>query len=446
MTCVRPETKYARSGEVHIAYQVVGDGPLDLVLVPGWISHIEHQWEDPAHAHFLERLASFSRLITFDKRGTGLSDRVAESALPTLEQRMDDVRAVMDAVGCSRAALVGVSEGGPMSALFAATYPERTVALVMYGTYARRIRDTDYPWAPTGEEAAAVLAAYQQNWGTPFRLEVFAPSVANDERWRQWWARHQRLAASPGAGVALARMNIEIDIREILPSISVPTLVLHRTDDRLAHIEGARYMAARIPGAKCVEQPGDDHLPWLGDADALVAEIQEFLTGVRPAADVDRVLATVMFCDIVGSTERAAALGDARWRDLLTKFHEVVRRETTRFRGRIIDTAGDGMLATFDGPARAIRCAAAIREGANALGLQVRSGLHTGECEKAGDKFAGIALHIGARVAATAEPDETLVTSTVKDLVAGSDLRFEDRGAHALKGVSGTWHLFAVQS
>jgi pimeloyl-ACP methyl ester carboxylesterase len=445
MTCVRPETKYARSGEVHIAYQVVGDGPLDLVLVPGWISHIEHQWEDPAHAHFLERLASFSRLITFDKRGTGLSDRVAESALPTLEQRMDDVRAVMDAVGCSRAALVGVSEGGPMSALFAATYPERTVALVMYGTYARRIRDTDYPWAPTGEEAAAVLAAYQQNWGTPFRLEVFAPSVANDERWRQWWARHQRLAASPGAGVALARMNIEIDIREILPSISVPTLVLHRTDDRLAHIEGARYMAARIPGAKCVEQPGDDHLPWLGDADALVAEIQEFLTGVRPAADVDRVLATVMFCDIVGSTERVAALGDARWRDLLTRFHELVRRETSRFRGRIIDTAGDGMLASFDGPARAIRCASSIRDAANALGLQVRSGLHTGECEKAGDKFAGIAVHIGARVAATAQPDETLVTSTVKDLVAGSGLRFADRGAHSLKGVAGSWHLFAAQ-
>jgi class 3 adenylate cyclase len=333
-----------------------------------------------------------------------------------------------------------------MSALFAATYPERTVALVMYGTYARRIRDTDYPWAPTGEEAAAVLAAYQQNWGTPFRLEVFAPSVANDERWRQWWARHQRLAASPGAGVALARMNIEIDIREILPSISVPTLVLHRTDDRLAHIEGARYMAARIPGAKCVEQPGDDHLPWLGDADALVAEIQEFLTGVRPPADIDRVLATVMFCDIVGSTERVAALGDARWRDLLTRFHELVRRETGRFRGRIIDTAGDGVLASFDGPARAIRCASSIRGAANALGLQVRSGLHTGECEKAGDKFAGIAVHIGARVAATAQPDETLVTSTVKDLVAGSGLRFADRGAHSLKGVAGSWHLFAAQA
>jgi pimeloyl-ACP methyl ester carboxylesterase len=443
---MRPETKYARSGEVHIAYQVVGDGPLELVLVPGWISHIEHQWEDPAHARFLERLASFSRLITFDKRGTGLSDRVAESALPTLEQRMDDVRAVMDAVGCSRAALVGVSEGGPMSALFAATYPERTVALVMYGTYAKRIRDADYPWAPSREEHAAVLASYQQNWGTPVRLEVFAPSVAEDERWRQWWARHQRLAASPGAGVALARMNIEIDIRDVLPTISVPTLILHRTGDRLTRIEGARYLATRIPGAKYIELPGDDHLPWLGEADALVAEIQEFLTGVRPEAEVDRVLATVMFTDIVGSTERTAALGDARWRDLLTSFHELVRRETTRFRARIIDTAGDGVLASFDGPARAIRCASAIRTGANALGIKVRSGLHTGECEKTGDKFAGIAVHIGARVAATAEPGETLVTSTVKDLVAGSGLRFADRGAHALKGMAGSWHLFAVQT
>ena len=324
---MRPETKYARSGDVHIAYQVVGDGPLDLVLVPGWISHIEHQWEDPAHARFLERLAAFCRLITFDKRGTGLSDRVAESALPTLEQRMDDVRAVMDAAGCSRAALVGVSEGGPMSALFAATYPERTVALVMYGTYAKRIRDADYPWAPSREEHAAVLATYLQSWGTAVRLEVYAPSVASDERWRQWWGRHQRLAASPGAGVALARMNIEIDIRDVLPTIGVPTLILHRTGDRLARVEGARYIAARIPGAKYLEQPGADHLPWLGDADALVAEIQEFLTGVRPEAEVDRVLATVLFTDIVGSTERAAALGDARWRDLLTSFHELVRRD-----------------------------------------------------------------------------------------------------------------------
>jgi pimeloyl-ACP methyl ester carboxylesterase len=443
---MRPETKYARSGDVHIAYQVVGDGPLDLVLVPGWISHIEHQWEEPAHARFLEKLASFSRLITFDKRGTGLSDRVAESALPTLEQRMDDVRAVMDAAGCSRAALFGVSEGGPMSALFAATYPQRTTALVMYGTYAKRIRDAEYPWAPSREEHAAALADYLQNWGTPIRLEIFAPSVAGDERWRQWWARHQRLAASPGAGTALIKMNIEIDIRDILPTINVPTLVLHRAGDRLTLVDGGRYIAARVPGAKYVEQPGVDHLPWLGDAESLVAEVQEFLTGVRPVAEVDRVLATVMFVDMVGSTERAATLGDARWRDLLASFHDLVRREAARARGRVIDTAGDGVLATFDGPARAIRCASAIRAAVTSLGVRVRAGLHTGECEVAGDKVAGIAVHIGARVAGSAAPGELLVTSTVKDLVAGSGLRFEDRGSQALKGVPGHWHLFSVQA
>ncbi len=442
---MRPETKYARSGEVHIAYQVVGDGPVDLVLVPGWISHLEHQWEDPAHARFLERLASFSRLISFDKRGTGLSDRVADSALPTLEQRMDDVRAVMDAAGSSRAAVFGVSEGGPMSALFAATYPERTSALVMYGTYAKRIRDEEYPWAPTREDHEAAVARYYKEWGKPIHLQQFAPSVADDEQWRQWWARHLRLAASPSAGVALYRMNTEIDVRHILPTISVPTLILHRSGDRVADAGGARYMAARIPGARYVERPGADHLPWLGDAEAITGEVQEFLTGVRPAADVDRMLVTVLFIDIVGSTERAATLGDARWRDLLSRFHESVRRETARFRGRIIDTAGDGVFASFDGPARAIRCAGAIRDAVATLGVKVRAGLHTGECEVAGEKVAGIAVHIGARVAASAEPGETLVTAMVRDLVAGSGLRFADRGSHSLKGVAGNWHLFAVE-
>ena len=443
---MRPETKYAKSGDVHIAYQVVGEGPIDLVLVYGWISHLEHQWEDPSLARFLERLASFSRLITFDKRGTGLSDRVAENALPTLEQRMDDVRAVLEAAGSSRAALFGISEGGPMSALFAATYPARTSALVMYGTYAKWIRDAEYPWAPTREDHEAAFAAYEKGWGTPIGLKVFAPSVAGDERWRQWWARHLRLAASPGAGVALYRMNIEIDVRQVLPTIRVPTLILHRTGDRLMDPGGAQYIAEQIPGARHVEQPGADHIPWLGDADALVGEIQEFLTGVRPTSDVDRILATVMFVDIVGSTERAAALGDARWRDLLANYHERVSREITRFRGRLIDTAGDGVFASFDGPARAIRCASAIRDVVGTLGLTIRGGLHTGECEVAGDKVAGIAVHIGARVAASAGPGETLVTGTVKDLVAGSGLRFSDRGSHALKGVAGRWRLFAVQA
>jgi class 3 adenylate cyclase/alpha-beta hydrolase superfamily lysophospholipase len=443
---MRPETRYAKSGDIHIAYQVVGEGAIDLVLVQGWISHVEHQWEDPSLARFLERLASFSRLITFDKRGTGLSDRVAESALPTLEQRMDDVRAVMEAAGCSRAALFGISEGGPMSVLFAATYPARTSALVMYGTYAKWIRDAEYPWAPTRAEHEAAFDAYEKGWGTPIGLKIFAPSVARDERWRQWWARHLRLAASPGAGVALYRMNIEIDVRHILPTIKVPTLVLHRTGDRLMAVGGARYIAGQILHARYVEQPGDDHIPWLGDADAVVGEIQEFLTGGRSASEADRILATVMFVDIVGSTERVAAVGDARWRDLLDSFHEHVRTEVTRFRGRVIDTAGDGVFASFDGPARAIRCASAVRNAAEMLGLTIRAGLHTGECQVAGDKVTGIAVHIGARVATSAGPGEILITGTVRDLVAGSGLRFADRGAHTLKGVAGRWRLFALQS
>jgi class 3 adenylate cyclase/alpha-beta hydrolase superfamily lysophospholipase len=443
---MRPETRYAKSGDIHIAYQVVGEGAIDLVLVQGWISHVEHQWEDPSLARFLERLASFSRLITFDKRGTGLSDRVAESALPTLEQRMDDVRAVMEAAGCSRAALFGISEGGPMSVLFAATYPARTSALVMYGTYARWIRDAEYPWAPTRAEHEAAFDAYEKGWGTPIGLKIFAPSVARDERWRQWWARHLRLAASPGAGVALYRMNIEIDVRHILPTIKVPTLVLHRTGDRLMAVGGARYIAGQIPHSRYVEQPGDDHIPWLGDADAVVGEIQEFLTGGRSASEADRILATVMFVDIAGSTERVAAVGDARWKDLLDSFHEHVRTEMTRFRGRVIDTAGDGVFASFDGPARAIRCASAVRNAAEMLGLTIRAGLHTGECQVAGDKITGIAVHIGARVATSAGPGEILITGTVRDLVAGSGLRFADRGAHTLKGVAGRWRLFALQS
>jgi class 3 adenylate cyclase/alpha-beta hydrolase superfamily lysophospholipase len=443
---MRPETRYAKSGDVHVAYQVVGEGAVDLVLVHGWISHLEHQWEDPSLARFLERLASFSRLILFDKRGTGLSDRVADSALPTLEQRMDDVRAVMDAAGSTRAALFGISEGGPLSALFAATYPMRTSALIMYGAYAKWIGDADYPWAPSREDHEAAFKAYEEHWGTPIGLKVLAPSIASDERWRQWWGQHQRLSASPGAGVTLYRMNVEIDIRQILPTIRVPTLILHRLGDRLMNPAGAKYMAGQIPGAKYVELPGEDHVAWIGEVDILLAEIQEFVTGARPASEVDRILATVLFVDIVGSTDRAAALGDARWRDLMNNYQQKVGKEVARLGGRVINTAGDGVFASFDGPARAIRCACAVRDGVAALGLTVRSGLHTGECEVDGDKIAGIAVHIGARVAAHAGPGEILLSGTVKDLVAGSGLRFVDRGSHTLKGVAGRWRLFAVQT
>jgi pimeloyl-ACP methyl ester carboxylesterase/class 3 adenylate cyclase len=438
----RPETKYTKSGDIHIAYQVTGSGPLDLVWVPGFVSHLEYQWEYPPSARFLERLASFSRLIRFDKRGTGLSDRMAE--IPTLEQRMDDVRAVMDAVGSERATLFGISEGGPMSCLFAATYPERTSALVMYGSYARRSWAPDHPFGWTEQEWTERLGRMEREWGGPMGIDIWAPSAAGDDAFKQWWANYLRLSASPGAALAVMRMNKEIDVRPVLPMVRVPTLILHRPGDRIIAIEQARYLAKHIPGARLVELPGIDHTPWFGDSDAIVDEIEEFLTGVRPRAEADRVLATVLFTDIVASTERAAAIGDRGWRALLDSYYAAVRRELGRFRGREIDTAGDGMFATFDGPARAIRCASAITGAVRPLGVEVRAGLHTGECEVMGEKVGGIAVHIGARVASQAGPGEVLVSNTVKDLVAGSGIRFEDRGAHALKGVPGEWRLFAV--
>ena len=440
-----PATHYAKSGDVHIAYQVVGEGPVDLVLIHGWISHLEYQWEDPALARFLNRLASFSRLIVFDKRGTGLSDRVAESALPTLEQRMDDIRAVMDAAGSHRAVIFGISEGGSLSTLFAATYPARTAALIMYGAYAKWIRADDYPWAPTREEHEAAFKAFERHWGTPIGLKKLAPSAANDEGVRQWWAHHMRVSASPGAGVTLYRMNVEVDIRAILPTIRVPTLILHRSGDRLQPSQGARYMAGRIPAAKFVELPGDDHIPWIGNADPLLAEIQEFLTGERPVLEADRVLATVLFIDIVQSTQRATAIGDSRWRDLVDNYHQQVGKEVARLGGRVVNTAGDGVFATFDGPARAIKCACTVRDVVGGLGLAIRCGIHTGECVIEGDDVAGIAVHIGARVAAHADPGEILLSSTVKDLIAGSRVECSDRGSHVLKGVPGRWRLFAVE-
>jgi class 3 adenylate cyclase len=412
---------------------------------PPFVSHVEHYWEDPLVSRFLGRLASFSRLILFDKRGTGLSDRVPPDRLPTLEQRMDDVRAVLDAAGSARAALFGPSEGGPMSALFAATYPQRTSALVLYGTFASTIRDAAYPWAMDPEERRKVIEAIPDHWGQGTYADLLAPSLAGDERFRSWWARLERLGASPGAAMALRRMNGQIDVRSTLSAIRVPTLVLHRTGDLDTSIEEGRYLAAHIPGARFVDLPGADHLPWAGDQDVLLDEVEEFLTGTRPAAEPDRVLATVLFTDIVASTERAAELGDRRWRDLLFSHHAIVRRELERFRGRQVKTVGDGVLATFDGPARAVRCACAIRDGVRGLGLSLRAGLHTGECELIGDDVGGIAVHIGARVAATARSGEVLVSSTVKDLVVGSGIAFADRGSHRLKGVPGSWRLFAVQ-
>jgi pimeloyl-ACP methyl ester carboxylesterase/class 3 adenylate cyclase len=438
----RPTTRYAKSGGVSIAYQLVGDGPRDLVYVPGWVSNIECFWEEPGSARFFERLASFSRLILFDKRGTGLSDRVTD--MPTLETRMDDVRAVMDAAGSTSAALLGLSEGGPMCALFAATYPARTTALIMLAAFARRLWAPDYPYGPREEERNKFLEAIARDWGGPVGLDERAPSMASDERYREWWARYLRMSASPAAAESLLRMNGQIDVRDILPAIRVPTLVLHNSGDQDVPVGAGRYMAEQIPGAKFVQLDGPDHLPYVGNTDALVDEIEEFLTGMRHSPDLERVLATVMFIDIVGSTAKAAALGDRRWRDHLTDFFIRVRDELTRFRGREIDSAGDGVLAAFDGPARAIRCACAIIASVAKIGIQVRAGLHTGECEIIGPKLAGIAVHIGARIAERANQGEVLLSSTVRDLVAGSGLSFEDRGVHSLKGVPGEWRLFAV--
>ncbi len=437
-----PQTRYAKSGDVSIAYQVVGEGPRDLVVVPGWLSNVEVFWEEPSAVRFIESLARFSRVILFDKRGTGLSDRVPD--IPGLETRMDDVRAVMDAVGSERAALFGYSEGGPMCVLFAATYPDRASALITHGSYARRIRSSDHPWMPVLEDWERFIESTVKGWGGPVGLAERAPSRMRDEAFVQWWSRFTRMSASPASSAQVLRMNTQIDVRRILSSVRVPTLLLHPTGDRVVPVEASRYMAEHIPGAKLVELPGIDHLPFADNAEHVLREIRSFLGELPTEAEPDRVLATVVFADIVGSTERAVALGDRRWRELLGGFHAAVRREVGRFRGREIDSAGDGVLAAFDGPARAVRAACAVGEAVRPLGVTVRAGVHTGECEVLGSKLAGIAVHIGARVASVAGPDEVLVSSTVRDLVAGSGLAFADRGLHTLKGVPGDWHLFAV--
>jgi class 3 adenylate cyclase len=438
---VVPATRYAKSGDVNIAYQVTGTGPVDVVYVPGWVSHVELAWELPDLARGFERLASFSRLILFDKRGTGMSDPVPAADLPTLEQRMDDLRAVMDAAESEGAVVFGASEGGNMSMLFAAAYPERTVGLCTFGSTARRLYDPDYPWAPTWEERRETIAEVERQWTTGLDWEAVAPSL--DAAGLAELSRYYRRCASPGAAVALIEMNSFVDVRDVLPAIRVPTVVMHRTGDRDAHVDEGRYIAAHIPGARFVECPGADHSWWTQDRDLVVDEIEELATGVRPEPEPNRVLATVLFTDLVRSTERLRDLGDREWAELLRRHHEAVRRELGRFRGREIDNAGDGFFATFDGPARAIRCAIAVRDGIRDLGLELRAGLHTGECELIGDKVAGIAVHTGARIAALAGPGEVLVSATVRDLVSGSGLEFEDAGEQNLEGI-GARRLYAV--
>jgi class 3 adenylate cyclase len=441
---VQPETRYARSGGVSIAYQVFGDGPLDLVVVPGWLSHLELNWEDPALSRFLRGLASFSRVLICDRRGIGLSDRVAERALPTLEQRMDDVRAVMDAAASERAALLGWSEGGPMCMLFAATYPHRTTALVVIGSGAALLRSEDNPAGVPRERLASLRSLGVSAWGHGRTLDLLAPAGSREAGLRRWWGRYERLSASPGAAVAVLQMAIQTDVREALPAIHVPTLILHRVDDVLVPVGLARELHARIAGSRLVELAGGEHPPWLGDQQPLLGEIEQFLTGARERQP-DRVLATVVFVDIVDSTSRAAELGDRAWRVMLDRFRDLFRRELARFRGAEVVTTGDGFLATFDGPARAVRCALAATAAVRALGLTLRAGVHTGEIELIGQDVGGIAVHIAARVAAAAKPSEVLTSSTVRDLVAGSGLNFSDRGPKALKGVPGDWHLYAVE-
>ena len=440
-----PEVRYARSGDVHIAYQVLGEGDVDLVFVMGWLTNLETYWELPGYRRFMQRLAGFTRLILFDKRGMGLSDH---TPIGTLEERMDDVRAVMDAVGSERAVLLGVSEGAPLSMVFAATHPERTAGLIFVGGEVKEIREDGWPWGQsTRKDYEAMLDGIlsgETEWGKVTRV-WFAPGRENDPAVIDWLSRLERSAASPAAAVAFMRLGSEIDVRYVAPSIHVPTLVLHTPRDPVVPYEQGRWLAEQIEGARFVELTGRDHVPWFDVGDQVVTEVREFLTGFREAPEPEKVLATVLFTDIVESTDRARELGDIEWTALLAQHHTTVRAVLAQYRGREIDTTGDGFLAAFDGPARGIRCAQAILEALDGIGIPARSGLHTGEVEVVGDKLAGIAVHTGARVAAAAGPGEVLVSSTVRDLVAGSGIEFEDRGLHELKGLDEPRRLFAVR-
>jgi len=437
------ETRYADSDGVSIAYQVHGEGAIDLVFVSGFVSHAEFFWAEPLSTRFFRRLASFSRLIMFDKRGQGLSDRPGRP--PTLEESIGDVHAVLEATGSERAALFGISEGGPMCELFAATYPDRTSALVLYGTYARLSQAPDYPQGLPSEALERWGELVQREWGGPVGIKLWAPTAAEDPGFRDWWARLLRQGTSPRGAIDLMDLYRKVDARSVLHAIRVPTLVVHRADDRVLPVAHGRYLAEQIPDARYVELPGPDHLAMAGDWERLIDEIEEFLVGTRRAHQAERALATVLFTDIVGSTDRAAALGDSRWRDLIAQHNAIVREELRVYKGREIKTMGDGFLATFDGPARAIRCAREICDRTRRLGIEVRAGIHTGEVELTNDDIAGMGVNIGARVGALAGPGEVLVSSTVRDLVVGSELSFLERGVHRLKGVPGEWHLFAAQ-
>lgn len=435
-------TRYADSDGVSIAYQVYGEGELDLVFVPGFVSHVELLWESQEMAHFLRRLGSFARVIVFDKRGQGLSDRPADP--PTLEESMDDLGAVLEAAGCDRPAVFGISEGGPMSMLFAATYPEKVSSLVLYGTYARMVRSADFSLGIPGSALDRWGEMVHREWGGPVGLRHWAPSTIGDAETERWWGRLLRQGTSPAGAIALINLYREMDVRAILPSIDTPVLVLHRAEDRIVSVDQGRFLAEQIPGARFVALEGTDHLAWTEGQDPLLDEVEEFLTGSRRAHEPERALATVLFTDIVSSTETAARLGDRRWRDLLERHDAIVRRQLAVHRGREVKTMGDGFLATFDGPARAIRCATAIDEAVPEIGVEVRAGIHTGEVELIGDDVGGMAVNIGARIGALAGPGEVLVSSTVRELVVGSGLEFAERGVHTLKGAPGQWRLFAT--
>ncbi len=446
MILKKPKTKYAKSGEINIAYQVVGEGSIDIIYIPGWVSNIDMMWTEYRLATFLTKLASFSRLILFDKRGTGLSDRMNKYS--TLEERIDDIRAVMDAVGSESAALFGHSEGGSVSMLFAATYPQRTIALVTFGVFAKRKYSKDYPWAPTDVERQLSYEMIEKNWadGDMEGLRSAVPSLADDNKFMDWFASYLRAGASPGAALELQRLNTDVDITGILSSIKVPTLLLHRTGDKDAHVDEAKYIAEQIPNSKFVELPGDDHLFWTGDSYSILAEIEEFITGIRPNKVFNRVLSTILFTDIVGSTEHLTRCGDNKWMDILEKHNTLVREELRRFNGKEIKSTGDGFLATFDGPSRAVRCAEAIRDEVKTLEIEITAGIHTGECEifDAGD-IGGIAVHIAARILSKAQPGQILISMTVKHLLSGDGSLFTDLGNVSLKGIEEDYRIYAFE-